>query len=205
MADPLRSSSNRPDMPNTEVVPPAAPLGSADPATTVGRAQRVATRGESILRGDEVDVSSDREAERESGEQRPDHLLDPYSEERERQWPLGAFPSGVFSRAQSRMRTAAQGLRDGTMTDNLRGYANHLQDRAAEFTDRLQDSTARLSRNLQHRTGELKATARYRAKDLRVRTERFIEERPANAIAVAAGIGFALGVVLRLGRSRREY
>lgn len=200
MADPLRHSSNDPDMPNMEVVPPAAPVGSADPATTPGAGERVVSRGESILRGDEVDVGSER---------RPDHLLDPYSEARERQWKLGAIPggavSGGFTRARDRMRAATRALRDGTFAENLRDYKENLQDRAADLADQVQDSTLRLSRHLQHRTGELRTTARYRANDLRVRTGQFIEDRPAQAIAVAAGIGFALGVVLRLGRPRREY
>jgi ElaB/YqjD/DUF883 family membrane-anchored ribosome-binding protein len=201
VADRLRHSSNDPDMPNMEVVPPAAPVGSADPAATVAAAQRAAPRGESILRGDEVDVGSER---------RPDHLLDPYSEARERQWKLGEYPGGTISggflgRAQGRMRAATRSLRDGAFAENLRDYKENLQDRLADLADQLQDSTARLSRNLQYRTGELRATARYRANDLRVRTEQFIEDRPAQAIAVAAGIGFALGVVLRLGKPRREY
>ena len=201
MADPLRHSSNDPDMPNMEVVPPAAPVGSGDPAATVGEAERAAPRGESILRGDEVDVNT---------QPPPDHLLEPYSEERERQWKLGEFPGGAISggflgRAQGRMRAVTRALRDGTLAENLRDYKENLQDRLADLADHVQDSTARLSRNLQYRTGELRTTARYRANDLRVRTEQFIEDRPAQAITVAAGIGFALGVVLRLGRPRREY
>jgi ElaB/YqjD/DUF883 family membrane-anchored ribosome-binding protein len=140
----------------------------------------------------------------------PDHLLEPYSEERERQWKLGEFPGGAISggflgRAQGRLRAATRGLRDGTFAENLRDHKENLQDRLADLGDQLQDSSVRLSRNLQHRTVELKANARYRANDLRVRTGQFIEDRPAQAIAVAAGIGFALGVVLRLGRPRREY
>jgi ElaB/YqjD/DUF883 family membrane-anchored ribosome-binding protein len=103
------------------------------------------------------------------------------------------------------MRAATRALRDGTLAENLRDYKENLQDRLADLADRLQDSSTRLSRHLQDRTVELKATAQDRANDLRVRTGRFIQARPAQAIAVAAGVGFALGVVLRLGRSRREY
>lgn len=202
MAEALRNPINPasvPDRPNMNVVPPAAPLGSADAATTAGAGER----GDAILRGDEVEADN-----------RPSHLLEPYSEAREREWPLGAIPGarpdrGIFHRAGDRLRSAVRGARDGSLVnevrDDIRDRAEGLKDRAAYLADDLQHSSTRLSHELQHGAAEWKDWTQDRVKDLRASTGELINQRPARAIAVAAGIGLALGIVLRLGRSHREY
>lgn len=205
MAEALRNPANPasvPDQPNMNVVPPAAPLGSADAATTAGAGER----GDAITRGDQTDADSP-----------PRRLLEPYSEAREREWPLGQIPGpgpglrpgwGVFHRAGERIRSAVRGSRDGSLVndvrDDIRDRADGLKDRVADLADDLQHSSVRLSHELQRSAAEWKDRAWERAEDLRATTGELINQRPARAIVVAAGIGLALGIVLRLGRSHHE-
>lgn len=191
MAEPLRRTEDFkldefPESPNMNAVPPPAPFGSADRSTTAGAAER----GESLLHGDEVDVAN-----------RPRHLLEPYSEERERSWPLGKIPSSV--RNGSLMRDIQD--RAEEVKVRLADWADDAQHQVSLMSDRFrynlsdwQERAQRMSQDVVHRSRE-------RIEITRTQAERFVDERPAHALAIIAGAGFLLGVLLRLGRSRREY
>lgn len=190
MAETLRNQNTLPDQPNMNVVPPAAPLGTADAATTAG----ASARGDSIPPGNHRHDY--------------DNLLEPYSEDREREWPLGAIVGGgggVWQRAGERLRSSLREIQNGSWTEELRDRAEGFKERTAQFADNFQHSTVRLSHQLQHGAAEWMDRTESRAQDVRAATEQLINQRPARAIAVAAGIGLALGIVLRLGRSHREY
>lgn len=201
MADPLhRYEEDFPDVPNMNVVPPAAPLGSADPATTAGST----FRDDFILHDDEVDLAN-----------RPRHLLEPYNEAREREWPVGGF-SNVFQNAGNRLRLIARNVRRNSADGSLNDYAEEWKDRAADLVDDIKHSASQWAGELQSNASEWQGRASEwskevrdrgvdRIRQVRTRTGEFIDERPAHAIAIAAGIGFTLGVLLRVGRSRRDY
>lgn len=58
-------------------------------------------------------------------------------------------------------------------------------------------------RPLSQRAGELADTARERIRETRQRASRYAHDNPFQFLAVVAGAAFALGVVLRIWRSRR--
>jgi ElaB/YqjD/DUF883 family membrane-anchored ribosome-binding protein len=184
--------------PNLNVVPPPAPLGSADEFTSAAARRHEETRGEALMHGDEVDVAN-----------RPRHLLEPYSEAKERSWPLGEIPSQVnqaFNRAGSRLRSFSSVVSQGTFSrERFRDYAEEWKDRFADLVDDLQHSATRFSRDLRANSGEWKVRAQDRAQLVRRRTEDFIDSNPTQAIAIAAGAGLVLGVLLRLGKAGRDY
>jgi ElaB/YqjD/DUF883 family membrane-anchored ribosome-binding protein len=191
MAEPLRRVDDFkldefPETPNMDVAPPPAPFGAND-------------RGDMLMHSDEVDISRD-----------PDHLLEAHDPERERQWPLGRIPQASSSLA-ARLKTTA-----ANWTNTLRDYGEEWRDRAADTADSISHSSSRLTDRFQNNLVEwrgrandiacdLKQRSTDRAQDLRARTEQLVNERPAQALAIVAGIGFALGVALRVGRSRREH
>lgn len=191
MAEPLRRTDDfkldeLPESPNMNVVPPPAPFGSADRATTAGATER----GDFLLQGDEVDVAN-----------RPRHLLEPYSEQRERSWPLGAMPAGV---------------RDGSLLRNVQDRAEEVKARLADWADDAQHQVSMMSERFQSNlsdwqqraqrvTGDVAQRSRERLDSVRAQADRFVQEKPAHALAIIAGAGFLAGVLLRLGRSRREY
>ena len=204
MAEPLRRADDfkldeLPESPNMDVVPPPAPSGSADRTTTAGATQR----GDFLLQGDEVDVAN-----------RPRHLLEPYSEERERSWPLGRIPGA--NGAGARIRSITSGIRDGSWLHDIQDRVEEWKARAADWADDAQHSASRLGQRFQSNLSDWQDRAqsashdiadrsRKRADKVRVQTQRFVNERPAQAVGIAAGVGFVIGVAIRLGRSRREY
>jgi len=155
-------------------------------------------RGEYLLQGDEVDLDgSDR------------RLLEPYDEAKERSWPLGRLPR--FDNAASRFRSQFREL-----VDRVQDYADEWKDRVADMADNAQHSAGQMNRRVRETADDWQERARLASEDLKQRsaeraralrrqTEEFMHERPAQAIAVAAGVGFLIGVALRLGKSRREY
>jgi ElaB/YqjD/DUF883 family membrane-anchored ribosome-binding protein len=176
-----------PETPDPDMVPPPS---------------HNAVRGEAILHGDEIEVPP-----------RSYSGLDPYSTTRPGR--LTSL-SGALNRAGSRIRTIRRSVTEGSLTEDVRAYAQEWKDRAADIFDDVRHSSERAAQTAQERASqwthiaqdraiEWKERAEMRGRVLRVRTERFIDERPAQAVAVSAGIGFAVGVLLRMGRPRREY
>lgn len=92
------------------------------------------------------------------------------------------------------------------------GITESLKHRAAEAGERLKtmgatarESTRHIVDEARHRGGELLTQGRERAREMPHTLQSTIQQRPAAAIAVAAGIGFLLGFMLmREPRRRRE-
>jgi ElaB/YqjD/DUF883 family membrane-anchored ribosome-binding protein len=103
-------------------------------------------------------------------------------------------------KARDLARTAQEKARDLADAAEQRGRV--IADKAGEIGDRVQQRAGEIKQQLDSRTRELRAEARFRADQVRLRGEHIIHERPLEALGCIAAGAFALGVILRIARSR---
>lgn len=77
-----------------------------------------------------------------------------------------------------------------------------LADQASEIGDRVQQRASEMKQDLDVRARELRDEARRRSEQVRVQAERTVRERPLETLGAIAGGAFAVGVILRIVRSR---
>ena len=204
MADALRRPGE-PDLPNMNVVPPAAPLGSADAATTAG----------STWRGDmDVDLPVVSEGTMEANQlRRGNPALDRAARE----------AGKLAGRAVNGVNRGLHVVRGGG-TDSGTSTIDSMRYRASEATEDLKQRAGDLADDISDRASDIAGTARQRASEFadgarlrfdhmrqdamiklrstRARSDRFINARPLQALGIAAGAGFLLGVGLALTKSK---
>jgi len=215
MGDALRRPGE-PDIPNMNVVPPSAPLGSADPATTVGRTRRETSRGAMNANGlveNRLEGSSEA------------LLLEDNYDARGYDGAargIGSLLGNAVHRGLHVVGGSSGDLREraSALADDLRAHAEEWKDRAGDLANDISVRVSDLTDKARRRGGELADNARLRAdalrrdvafrtRDIRERGGRYVDERPLQALGIVAGIGFLLGVGLCLAkphrRLRREY
>ncbi len=79
----------------------------------------------------------------------------------------------------------------------------HLPDRLQEMRERFTVIRGRAQEEAVSRAADLKETAQQRAREARTRAAYYSREYPLHVIAAAAGLGFVVGIALRVWRSRR--
>jgi ElaB/YqjD/DUF883 family membrane-anchored ribosome-binding protein len=103
-------------------------------------------------------------------------------------------------KARDLARTAKEKARDLADAAEQRGRV--IAEKAGEIGDRVQQRAGEIKQELDSRTRELRAQARFRADQVRLRGEHIIRERPLETLGCIAAGAFALGVILRIARSR---
>jgi len=208
MADALRRpiEDEEAGVPNLDVYPPAAPLGSADPTMTAGSTQRevidrmVAARAEGTNEANQLEITRNGAYAR-AGR------------------GVGSFLGSAVNKVNRglhvvRSRASDSDLRDRAedvaedLKERAADLANGVSDRASEFSDTARRRFSALSSDARLRADELRRQVMCRTRNVRARGELFIDERPLQALGIIAGAGFVLGAGLaltKLGRSRREY
>ncbi len=79
----------------------------------------------------------------------------------------------------------------------------HLPDRLQEMKERFTVIRGRAQDEAANRASDLKETAQEKARVARHRAAYYSREYPLHVIAACAGVGFLVGVVMRIWRSRR--
>ncbi len=79
----------------------------------------------------------------------------------------------------------------------------HLPDRFQDMKERFTVIRGRAQEEAASRAADLKETAQQRAREARTRAAHYSHEYPLHVIAAAAGLGFIVGIVMRIWRSSR--
>jgi ElaB/YqjD/DUF883 family membrane-anchored ribosome-binding protein len=98
---------------------------------------------------------------------------------------------GTLRSASSRVKIMPQRGRDSV---------GDMRERLGDMTEQLKERSQELTQNAREAAEEWKQTARDRIMQARRRARAFTHENPLQALAVAAAIGFAIGVGLRIWR-----
>jgi ElaB/YqjD/DUF883 family membrane-anchored ribosome-binding protein len=106
----------------------------------------------------------------------------------------------------SRLDSAAErvGSAVGSAFEQVKQLPNHLQEikgRLIVMGRRTREDAARGAREISR---ELQLNARVKAREARTRARFYAHEYPLETIAAVAGLGFVLGVILRLWRDHAE-
>ncbi len=112
---------------------------------------------------------------------------------------IRGFPERTYS---PRLNGTAEAIGSavGSAVVSVRHLPGRLQEMKERFTvirDRAQEEAAR-------RAATLKVTAQEKAREARTRAAYYSREYPLHVIAAAAGLGFIVGIVMRIWRSRRD-
>jgi ElaB/YqjD/DUF883 family membrane-anchored ribosome-binding protein len=119
-----------------------------------------------------------------------------------REPPAHAVGLGVEPRTSStRLNQTADALGSavGSAVENVR----HLPQRLQEMKQRFTVIRGRTQKQAASKAADLKETARERAQAARTVAAYYAREYPLHVIAGAAGVGFILGIALRIWRSPR--
>jgi ElaB/YqjD/DUF883 family membrane-anchored ribosome-binding protein len=120
---------------------------------------------------------------------------------RDRAQEAGDGAAAQLSNSASSIAESAQ-RRAREFVDVAEERGRVLLDKADDLTQNVTQRAGEIKQQLDERTRELRAKARVNVQQARWRGERLIHERPIHVLAGIAGAAFAVGVSLRIMRSR---
>ncbi len=109
------------------------------------------------------------------------------------------FPQRTYS---PRLNGTAEAI--GSAVGSAVVSVRHLPDRLQEMKERFTVIRGRAREEAASRAADLRVTAREKAREARTRAAHYSREYPLHVIAAAAGLGFIVGIVMRIWRSRRD-
>jgi ElaB/YqjD/DUF883 family membrane-anchored ribosome-binding protein len=120
---------------------------------------------------------------------------------RDRAQEAGDGAAAQISTSASSLAESAQ-RRAREFVDVAEERGRVLLDKADDLSQNVTQRAGEIKQQLDERTRELRAKARLNVQQARWRGERLIQERPLHLLAGIAGAAFAVGVSLRIMRSR---